>query len=129
MSKRPKRKSIPMTTQVLVLVRQHGQCAACGHALDESVEFDHRPALILRDVNSEGTDYLPPQLHTDFIEALHATCHLQRTVGRKPGATKTVTTKGSDAWLKKKFARLAKPKKKKHKIASRKFPKKQRTFR
>lgn len=95
-------------------------------------EYDHRPPLFLREVNAEGTDYVPPQNDPHFIEALHKDCHLKRTVGRVVGAEKTVTTKGSDSWLRKKFNRLAremnehlfgdKPKHKR-KIPSRPFPK------
>lgn len=122
--RRPRRKAIPQATQITILVRQSGVCAACGNALDGSVEFDHRPALISRQVNEDKTDYEPPQLDIDFIEAVHADCHQQRTTGRKAGAERTVTTKGSDIWLKKKFARLEKPPRRKHKIRSRPFPNK-----
>lgn len=51
--------------------------------------------------------------------------HLQKTTGRKAGAERTVTTKGSDIGLKAKFDRLEGRTKKrpKQKIRSRGFPK------
>jgi len=128
---RPKRKAIPAAVKRQVLDRQIHHCDECRviFIVGDKVEFDHRPALIMRPVNAAGTDYDPPQNDPNFIEAVHKTpCHLKRTVGRQPGAEKTVTTKGSDVWLKKKFDRLEGRTKTgpKAKIANRGFPKKQR---
>jgi hypothetical protein len=84
----------------------------------------------MRAVNVEGTDYHPPQNDPDHIEALHKLCHLRRTVGRIPGAEKTITTKGSDAWLAAKFRKLEgknKPKRR-SRIATRGFPNRQKGF-
>lgn len=123
---RPKRKAIPLAVRVTVGDRQKWRCAACGEGLNPlCIEFDHRPAIISRPVNAAGTDYDPPQNHPDFIEALDPSCHQQRTTGRKPGAERTVTTKGSDVWLKSKFNRLEGRTKKrpKQKIQSRGFQK------
>lgn len=105
---RPKRKAIPLLVKVEVLRRQRAHCAECRRPLwpSESTEYDHRPAIILRTVNAAGTDYEPAQNDPDFIEALHSDCHQERTTGRKPGAERTITTKGSDIGLKSKFARL-----------------------
>jgi hypothetical protein len=131
---RPKRKAIPDRVKRIVLERQGDRCDHCKvlFAKDDKKQFDHRPAIEQRPVNAEGTDYIPPQLDPDYIEALHVPCHLHRTVGRVPGASKTVTTKGSDAWLAKKFRRLegrVKPKRRQTitprgfaKIPSRPFP-------
>ncbi len=103
-------------------------CAKCRARFRDGdlIEYDHRPSLILRPVNAEGTDYIPPQNDPEFIDPLHAKCHLERTVGRKAGAERTVTTKGSDIGLKAKFARLEGRTKKrpKIKIPSRPFPSK-----
>ena len=135
MTDRPKRKAIPDRVKSLVLVRQGYRCAECKQTLlGGPVDYDHRPALIMRPVNAEGTDYIPPQNDPDHIEALHPRpCHLRRSVGRAPGAEKTATSKGSDVWLAKKFRKLEgcnKPAKKasnlaltKRKIPSRPFPK------
>lgn len=124
---RPKRKAIPTAVKFQVIERQKHHCAACEVAFKESdrVEFDHRPAIILREVNADGTDYIPKQNDPEYLQALHADCHLRRTVGRLPGAERTITTKGSDAYLAAKFRKLEgknKPKRK-QKILSRPFPK------
>ena len=134
MTDRPKRKAIPDRVKSLVLVRQGYRCAECKQTLlGGPVQFDHRPAIIMRMVNVDRTDYHPPQLDPEHIDGLHQKCHLKRTVGRAPDAEKTVTTKGSDVWLAKKFRKLEgcnKPAKKasnlaltKRKIPSRPFPK------
>ena len=104
---RPKRKPIPTIIRIMVLSRQDGRCLGCGDQFtSELAEMDHRPSLIMRPVNAAGTDYEPPQLDPDYLEALCEECHQKRTTGRKPGAERTPTTKGSDVWLAKKFRRL-----------------------
>lgn len=103
---RPRRKAIPLSVKRTVRARQHDCCVDCGAPLDNTTEFDHRPALWARPVNASGTDYEPAQNDPAFIEGLHAPCHLKRTTGRLPGAERTITTKGSDAHLKAKFNRL-----------------------
>ncbi len=123
--KRPARKAIPRSIKDKVISRQVGRCAACRatFVVGDKIEYDHRPAIVMRAVNVEGTDYHPPQNDPEHIDALHKGCHLRRTVGRLPGAEKTATTKGSDAWLAAKFRKLEgknKPKFKR-KIQSRGF--------
>lgn len=88
--------------------RQNSHCAECKTIFlsTDKIEWDHRPPIILRAVNVEGTDYHPPQNEPAYIDALHASCHLKRTVGRIPGAEQTITVKGSDAWLAAKFRKL-----------------------
>jgi len=131
--KRPARKNIPRAVKDAVLVRQHHRCAECGKRFDfneDKIEYDHRPAIIMRSVNVEGTDYHPPQNDPEHIDALHKGCHLRRTVGRLPGAEKTATTKGSDAWLAAKFRKIEgknKPKRRQS-IPSRPFPTTKRKF-
>lgn len=129
---RPKRKTIQRKIKDAVLARQNHHCAGCGTIFtkDDKIEFDHRPAIILRPVNVNGDDYFPPQLDPQFIDALHKLCHLKRTVGRVPGAEKTITVKGSDAWLAAKFRRLEGKNKpaRKQAIPSRPFPKTNRKF-
>lgn len=135
---RPPRKAIPLKVKVQVNLRQLGRCAECGLHMNDGVEYDHRPPIILRPINAKGSDYEPRQLDPEYIEALHPECHQKRTTGRKPGATKTATTLGSDIHLKTKFARLErkarttiKPKGfgGTRKIASRPFSTQKRTFR
>lgn len=129
---RPKRKAIPLSVKREVRDRQNHHCAGCGiiFTTDDKIEYDHRPSIIMRAVNVDGTDYHPPQNDPAFIEALHAHCHLKRTVGRIPGAEQTITIKGSDAWLAAKFRKLEgknKPRKRQT-IAPRGFPKVKRRF-
>jgi len=124
---RPHRKAITDRVKRIVLERQRNICDGCGVLMttDDKKQFDHRPALEQREVNAKWTDYIPPQLDPKYIDALHVDCHLKRTVGRTPGADKTVTTKGSDAWLAAKFRRLEgrnKPKRR-QKIPARPFQK------
>lgn len=88
---------------------------------DEKCALDHDPALILRPF--DGKDYDPPANSMKHLIYRTYADHLQKTVGRKMGAAATVTTKGSDIWLKSKFKRLE-DKKRKRKIPSRPFPKK-----
>lgn len=129
---RPKRKNIPKSVKIDVLFRQINRCAECRVLFDygDKIEYDHRPAIVMRSVNVDGTDYHPPQNDPEFIDALHKDCHLKRTVGRLPGASRTITTKGSDAHLAAKFRKLEgknKPRKRQT-IQSRGFPKMQRKF-
>jgi 5-methylcytosine-specific restriction endonuclease McrA len=129
---RPKRKAITRRVKRLVLDRQKHHCAHCRalFLMDDGMQFDHRPALEQRPVNDAGTDYIPPQLDPDFIEGLHDPCHDERTFGRKAGAAKTVTTKGSDAWRAAKFRKLEGKNKQRprQKIRSRGFGEQSRPF-
>ena len=129
---RPKRKAIQRKVKDAVLARQNHHCAECKtiFTADDRIEYDHRPAIILRPVNVNGDDYFPPQNDPEFIEACHKPCHLRRTVGRLQGALKTITTKGSDSHLAAKFRKLEgknKPKRKSS-IPSRPFSSTKRKF-
>ena len=87
-------------------------------------QLDHDPALILRRFSKRTGKYTPAANDPDHLVYRQKDDHLQKTTGRKPGAAKTVTTKGSDIGLKTKFARLArKGKKRKASIPSRPFQK------
>jgi hypothetical protein len=96
---------------------------------DEKAHLDHDPALVLRPFDEVTGKYTPDANDVNHLVYLTVAEHLQKTVGRTVGASKTVTTKGSDVGLKAKFARLERPTKFKKKIPSRPFPKKQRSFR
>lgn len=129
-NQRPKRKSLPLKVRALVIERQNGICP-CGGELSADIEFDHRPPLIAREVDYDRKVYVPDQLDPEFIDAMHPSCHLHRTVGRKADAEKTVHGRGSDTWIRKKFNRLegrTKPRRK-AKIPSRPFPKSKRKIR
>lgn len=87
-------------------------------------QLDHDPALILREFNPITGKYTPDANDPNFLVYREKDDHLHKTTGRKPGAAKTVTTKGSDIWLKTKFDRLegrTKPRRK-VKIPARKKP-------
>lgn len=94
----------------------------------EKPELHHSPALILRKYNPKvkniAARYEPNANDADSLVYLEAPDHQQCTTGRRPGAERTVTTKGSDVGLKAKFNRLegrTKPRTK-AKIAQRKNP-------
>jgi len=91
---------------------------------DQPFQLDHDPALVLRKFNRRTGKYTPDANNPDYLVYRTTADHQQKTTGRKPGALKTITTKGSDIGLKTKFARLErKTRKRKQKIASRPFPK------
>jgi hypothetical protein len=62
----------------------------------DDLEFDHRPALVQRPYDTEASDFIPPQHDPKHIEPVLNVNHDERTFGRKAGASKTVTTRGSD---------------------------------
>jgi hypothetical protein len=96
-------------------------------------ELHHSPALIRRPYDPSIEDvaarYTPNANDPDALVYLPKDVHLEHTTGRRPGATHTVTTKGSDAWVAKKFRRLDRKPKRAAKIASRKQPWPKRKFR
>jgi hypothetical protein len=61
-----------------------------------AMEFDHRPPLCERPYDTEAGDFIPAQNDPRYIDALDKDYHQERTTGRRPGAEKTVTTRGSD---------------------------------
>lgn len=73
-------------------------------------QLDHDPALVLRKkiLNDAGEiiRYVPDANNPAFLIWREKSDHLQKTMGRKPGASRTVTTKGSDSWLARKFRKL-----------------------
>jgi hypothetical protein len=66
------------------------QVVARGH------EFDHDPALNARPYDTDAGDFIPPQHDPDFIVLRRNGEHDEKTFGRKEGAERTVTTRGSD---------------------------------
>lgn len=89
--------------------------------LGAPLQLDHDPALGLRRI--EGDEWVPHQHNYNFLRWRQSAVHLEKTVGRKPGATRTATTKGSDIWLMKKFRKLEGAPRHKQKIPSRPFQK------
>ena len=98
------------------------------HAHGEKLQLDHDPALILRQYKvdrrkPEAAWYTPNANDPAHLIYRPEREHDQKTFGRRADAEKTVTTKGSDIWLKSKFRRLESPSKKpRAKIAQRKKP-------
>lgn len=70
--------------------------ASAERAVRKRYELDHRPALTDRPYDTEAGDFIPPQNDPAHIFLIEAPEHDERTFGRKPGAAKTVTTRGSD---------------------------------
>ncbi len=93
------RKDIPLAIKLAVVVRQKA-CDVAGVPFTEAdigkINFDHRPPLSERPFDTVANDFIPPQLDPSKIFALRKGKHDERTFGRKEGAEKTVTTRGSD---------------------------------
>lgn len=132
--KRP-RPYIPLSVRCMVVARQHYEAGRNPTAFREDGEtlrnftaraiaslgferpqLDHDPALILRKFNPRTGKYKPDANDPAFLVYREHDDHLQKTTGRKVGAAKTVTTKGSDIWLKAKFDRLEGRTKKRPKV-------------
>lgn len=103
---RPKRKAIPDKVKLKSILIHGGRCKDCRTAFGElsQIEFDHRPAIVNRIVNAEGTDYIPPQLDPEYIYPRCDNCHDKRTAG--PGGEKRITVAGSDIGIRDKTRRL-----------------------
>lgn len=95
---------------------------------DEKGHLDHDPALVLRPFNESTGEYDPPANSVAHLVYRTTLEHLEKTVGRKRDSLRTVTTKGSDIWLAKKFRKLKGKPRRKQKIPSRPFPKAKRPF-
>ncbi len=93
------RKDIPLVVKLAVLIRQRC-CAPDGKPFTEEdaglIQFDHDPALVARDFDTDANDFIPPQHDLHRIYAKRKGQHGQKTTGRKEGAEKTVTTRNSD---------------------------------
>ena len=85
---RPKRKHIPMAVKLEACLLMMG--------LDpKKVDWDHHPALGLRPVNDDGTDYDPPQLDPRYIMPRERDeDHKFKTFGRKGESRLSITGDG-----------------------------------
>jgi hypothetical protein len=95
------RKPITAAVKLAVMIRQgckatDGVPFSIEDALKGQIQFDHDPALVTRPFDTEAGDFIPPQLEPAKIVARRVGEHLGKTTGRKEGAERTVTTKGSD---------------------------------
>jgi hypothetical protein len=76
------RKPIPNRVKLAVLARDY--------------DVDHDPALTNRPYDTEAEDFIPPQNDPDYLFLKRHAEHDEKTFGRKAGAERTVTTRGSD---------------------------------
>ena len=101
------RKAIPDLVKVVAAVRaaikESQETASVLDCADadfvgwvRNLQFDHRPPLCDRPYDTVVNDFVPPQNDPEHIVAVAKDEHLERTTGRKAGAEKTVTTRGSD---------------------------------
>lgn len=90
------RRAIPAWVKIQVLLNmwttEHVQFFTDAKA----IEFDHNPALTNRPYDTDKKDFIPPQHDPAHIEAKDSKVHDHKTFGRKPDASKTVSTRGSD---------------------------------
>lgn len=118
---RPPRKTVPVRIRRIVCERQTWRCkCGCGDVVyaahGQGTHFDHEPALILRDINEAGDDYIPGQLDPVYLDAYANISHAKaKTSGS--GAT----TAGTDIGKMKKERKRGRPPKPKRKIPSRPF--------
>lgn len=88
-------------------------------------QLDHDPALCLRrynpNIKNVAARYTPNANDPNALIYRRVDTHLEKTTGRKPGASRTVSNKGSDVGLKAKFAKLERPPKPKRQIGPRGF--------
>lgn len=112
---RPKRKYIPLAVKRAVANRQHWVCkCGCGtEIVHRKVHWDHEPALRLRDIAADGSDYLPPQNDPDYLDALCPEAHHAKTHGT--GAS----TAGTDIGKIKKERKRCRPPKPKQRMHNR----------
>lgn len=93
------RKSIPdrVKIQAVLNAARRGEVWVFNPTVNaEDIQFDHEPALEARPFDLAADDFIPAQLSIkDIIPRVRA-MHLYKTTGRKPGADRTVTTRGSD---------------------------------
>lgn len=90
------RKAIPDWVKVQVILNLVEAHLGLPSLDARELQFDHRPPLSAREYDTHAGDFIPPQNDPDYIFALRKAQHLQETTGRKEGADKTVTTRGSD---------------------------------
>jgi hypothetical protein len=91
------RKAIPLSVKVEVLLRMLGLKGV-------PINWDHDPALALREWDADSGDFIPPQLDPDYIFAKPQLEHRTKTTGRK--GEKRSTSYGSDAHAIAKLDRL-----------------------
>lgn len=121
MADRPRRRAIPQAVRRIVAENQCWVClCGCERVIalrGGGIEWDHDPALRLRDVAPDGLDYIPPQHDPGYIVARCEASHGRKTRGS--GAT----TAGTDIGKIRKDRKRARAPKLKRKMQSRGFDK------
>lgn len=82
------RKDPPLSIKLTVALRM------LGFTKEDQVQFDHDPALALREWDEEKRDFIPPQNDPDWIVIRTKPAHRTKTSGRK--GERAVTSYGSD---------------------------------
>lgn len=95
------RKAIPCRVKLQVVLDYIGNMPCDSEVTMPSwdaadLEFDHDPALSFREYDTHAGDFIPAQHDPKFLVLRGKFAHLEKTTGRKEGADKTVTTRGSD---------------------------------
>lgn len=99
----PKRRAPPKRVKDAVRKRQKGRCGCrtgeCGRPElppdgKGLVHYQHDPALGVRPINEDRTDWIPPQHDPDYLYAEMAACHHRETNEGRFGAHKI----GSDRY-------------------------------
>lgn len=125
---RPKRKYIPLAVKRAVGNRQHWVCkCGCGTEIAVGkVHWDHEPALRLRDISPDGSDYIPPQNDPDYLDALCPVAHRAKTSGTGASTAGTDVGKIAKERRRDRPARLTpkRPWPKGQKLRGKPFPKK-----
>jgi hypothetical protein len=108
----PKRKATPARVKREVRERQKGLCGCrdhCGAVLPPDgkglVQYQHDPALGIRPINDDYSDWIPPQHDPAYIYAELKACHARETNQGKHGAAKI----GSDRYEIDKMKRHERP--------------------
>lgn len=94
------RKDPPLSVKLAVALRM------LGFTKEDQVQYDHDPALGLREWDEEKRDFIPPQNDPDWIVIRTKPSHRTKTTGRK--GERAVTSYGSDQHAIAKIDRLQK---------------------
>jgi len=83
------RKDPPLSVKLAVALRM------LGFTKEDQVQYDHDPALGLREWDPIAKDFIPPQLDPEYIVIRTKPVHRTKSSGRK--GERAVTSYGSDA--------------------------------
>lgn len=94
--RRPARKKVPLSSVRIATRNQNGLCfCGCGEPVANTlITIDHEPALSMRDINDDGTDYRPPQADPGYLRIYLRGHDKNKTFGS--GGTRRITTRDGD---------------------------------